>query len=100
MVKKDKKQTDVEQDCCTTEAVGSLFEICVKGQLDSSWSDWLEGLEVKLLDNDQMILCGHIVDQAALMGILNKLCDLNLTLCSVKEVKEEEKHQETRNKEK
>jgi hypothetical protein len=59
------------------------FNIHVKGQLDESWSDWLEGLEVKLLDNGEMILSGHIGDQAALMGILNKLYRLNLTLLSV-----------------
>jgi hypothetical protein len=38
---------------------------------------------VKLLDNGEMILFGHIGDQAALMGILNKLYRLNLTLLSV-----------------
>ena len=63
------------------------FEIHVKGQLDESWSDWLEGLEVKLLDNGEMILFGHIGDQAALMGILNKLYGLNLTLLSVNEIR-------------
>jgi hypothetical protein len=65
---------------------GGLFEIHVKGQLDESWSDWLDGLEVKLIDNGEMILTGHIGDQAALMGILNKLYGLNLTLLSVSEV--------------
>ena len=62
------------------------FELHVKGQLDESWSDWLEGLEVKLLDNGEMILFGHIADQAALMGILNKVYRLNLTLLSVSKV--------------
>jgi len=64
-----------------------FFEICVKGQLNSHWSEWLEGLEVKLLENGEMILSGHIVDQAALLGVLNKLGRLNLTLLSVNEVK-------------
>ncbi len=64
----------------------TTFAICVKGQLDESWSDWLEGLEVKLLDNGEMILFGHIEDQAALMGVLNKLVRLNLTLLSVSKV--------------
>ena len=41
---------------------------------------------MKLLDNGEMILFGHIGDQAALMGILNKLYRLNLTLLSVSEV--------------
>jgi len=65
---------------------GGFFEIYVKGQLDSRWSEWLEGLEVKLLENGEMILFGPIVDQAALMGVLNKLSHLNLTLLSVNKV--------------
>jgi hypothetical protein len=60
-----------------------FYEIRVKGQLDESWSDWLEGLEVTLLENGEMILCGYIGDQAALMGTLNKLYSLNLTLLSL-----------------
>ena len=63
-----------------------FFEIHVKGHLDDKWSNWLEGLDIKLLDNGEMILSGIIVDQAALMGILNKLNRLNLTLLSVNEI--------------
>ena len=63
-----------------------FFEIHVKGHLDSSWADWLEGLEIKLLDNGEMVLSGYIVDQAALMGILNRLYNLNLTLLSMNKV--------------
>lgn len=69
-----------------TTAQGKLFEIHVKGQLDQSWSDWLDGLDVKLVDNGEMILFGHIGDQAALMGTLNKLYSLNLTLLSLSKV--------------
>jgi hypothetical protein len=70
-------------DILSSSAQEGTFEIHVKGHLDESWSDWLEGLEVRLLDNGEMILFGHIGDQAALMGILNKLYRLNLTLLSV-----------------
>ena len=63
-----------------------FFKIQVKGHLDSSWVDWLEGLEIKLLDNGEMVLSGNIEDQAALMGILNTLHSLNLTLLSMNEV--------------
>ncbi len=63
-----------------------FFEIHVKGHLDDKWSDWLGGLEVRRLDNGEMILSGAIVDQAALMGILNQLHRLNLALLSVKEI--------------
>jgi len=66
------------------------FEIHVRGHLNNKWSDWLEGLEIKLLDDGEMILSGPIVDQAALMGVLNKLNRLNLTILSVNEVKEKD----------
>ena len=69
-----------------SQSDGDVYEIHVKGQLDSRWSEWLEGLEVKLLENGEMILFGLIVDQAALMGVLNKLSHLNLTLISVNKV--------------
>ena len=67
-------------------ALEGCFEIRIKGHLDESWSDWLEGLEMKLLDNGEMILSGYIGDQAALMGTLNKLYGLNLALLSLSEV--------------
>jgi hypothetical protein len=70
--------------------MADLYEIHVKGHLNCKWSDWLENLEMKLLENGEMILTGPIADQAALMGILNKLSRLNLTLLSVNEVKKEE----------
>ena len=62
------------------------YEIRIKGQLDESWSDWLEGLEVNLLDKGEMILSGHIGDQAALLGTLNKIHGLNLTLLSLSRI--------------
>jgi hypothetical protein len=40
---------------------------------------------MKLSENGEMMLSGRILDQAALMGILNKLYSLNLALLSVKE---------------
>jgi len=80
----DEYSKEVQEDFSTGTQRGT-FEIHVRGQLDESWSDWLEGLEVTLLENDEMILTGHITDQAALMGVLNKLYGLNLTLLSVSE---------------
>jgi hypothetical protein len=65
---------------------GAAFEIRVKGHLDEKWSEWLEGLEARLEADGEMVLCGCIVDQAALMGILSKLNRLNLALVSVHQV--------------
>lgn len=70
----------------TTSPQTGFYEIRVKGQLDESWSDWLEGLKVNLLDNGEMILSGYIGDQAALMGTLNKIYGLSLTLLSLSKI--------------
>jgi|WetSurMetagenome_2_1015567.scaffolds.fasta_scaffold45451_2 hypothetical protein len=80
-----------EGQTCADHSEGGRFEIHVQGQLDSRWSEWLEGLEVKLLENGEMILSGSIVDQASLIGVLNKLGSLNLKLLSVNEVKKTSK---------
>ena len=71
---------------CSCCAGGRFFEIRVRGHLDSKWSDWLEGLEVQSLENGETVLSGTLVDQAALMGVLNKLSGMNLTLLSVSQV--------------
>jgi hypothetical protein len=82
----NKNNNTLDQSNLSTGSQQEAYEIHVKGQLDESWSDWLEGLEVKLLDNEEMILFGHIADQAALMGVLNKLYRLNLALLSISRV--------------
>ena len=66
--------------------VGRCYEICIGGQLDSSWSDWFEGFEMHPCGENWTTLCGRVADQAALIGILNKLSRLNLPLVSVNEV--------------
>jgi hypothetical protein len=71
---------------------GGFFEIHVKGHLNSQWSDWLGGLQVRLLESGEMILSGYLVDQAALMGVLNRLYNLNLTLLSVNPVDQNDRH--------
>jgi hypothetical protein len=71
------------QGSLPTGSQGETYEIHIKGHLDESWSDWLEGMEVKLSENGEMYLYGYIGDQAALMGMLNKIYRLNLTLLSV-----------------
>jgi hypothetical protein len=86
MKNRDNKNGNDIKSILSAGAQGSFFEIRVKGHLDESWSDWLEGLEVKLLENEEMILSGYVRDQAALMGILNKLYGLNLILLSMREV--------------
>jgi hypothetical protein len=71
-------------------AGSGIYKIRVKGHLNSQWSDYLEGMQAKLLDSGEMILCGVIADQAALMGVLNKLYRLNLPLISVNKINQKE----------
>ena len=65
---------------------GRNFAIYVKGQLSDVWADWFEGLTLEPLENGVMLLSGYIIDQAALMGVLNKINRLNLTLLCVQEI--------------
>jgi hypothetical protein len=67
----------------TSGREGNWYEIRIRGQLGSDWSDWFEGLELQPLENGEMVLSGPIVDQAALIGILTRLNRLNLALISV-----------------
>jgi hypothetical protein len=59
-------------------------EIVVKGQLDTDWSGWLEGLTITHKDKDETLISGPIRDQAALYGVLAKMRDMALFLISVK----------------
>jgi hypothetical protein len=65
---------------------GPLWEIRVRGHLAGDWRDWLDGLEITSLAGGNTVLRGAIVDQAALMGILNKLNRLNVTVLSLRQV--------------
>jgi len=58
-------------------------EIRVKGQLDQHWSDWFDDLTVTHTDQNETVLTGPVVDQAALHGLLAKLRDLGLPIVSV-----------------
>ncbi len=74
---------------------GRLYEICIEGKLDSSWAEWFEGLDLKDCGEKCTVLFGRIPDQAALLGILNKLCGLNIPLVSVNQVDEEKRGPQT-----
>jgi len=65
------------------QARQEVYQIVVKGHLDSEWSDWFDGLTVTMLDKGETILCGPVVDQTALHGVLIKIRDLGLPLVSL-----------------
>lgn len=55
-------------------------EIRIKGNLKHDWSDWLGGLVVTSQSAGETVLSGMLPDQAALMGLLNRVHGLNLQL--------------------
>jgi hypothetical protein len=59
------------------------YEIRVEGILDRRWTAWFEGLQIDS-DNSQTVISGPVADQAALHGLLNRVCDLGLVLISVR----------------
>ena len=79
-------ESDTPEEKQSSTSCCCFMEIRVKGQLSSEWADWFDNLEIRYLENGEMTLSGAIPDQAALMGILNKLHRLNLTILSVNSV--------------
>ena len=57
--------------------------IRIKGHLDPSWQDYLEGLEIVQEADGTSRLGSTLQDQAALYGVLNLLSQLSLTLLSL-----------------
>jgi hypothetical protein len=60
-----------------------VYKIVVKGQLDSEWSEWFDGLTISPTASGETILTGPIADQTALQGVLIKIRDLGLPLLSL-----------------
>ena len=60
-----------------------FYEIRIEGHLTERWSAWFEGLTIHNNSRGETLLSGTFVDQAALIGVLNKIHGLNLTLISV-----------------
>ena len=64
-----------------------VYQICVQGRLDASWSAWLSGLtmtcEAERHGQPVTVLTGPVADQSALRGALNRIWDLNLIVVSV-----------------
>jgi len=60
----------------------SSYEILLKGQLNSQWTDWFEGLTITIQEDGNTLLTGPMIDQSALHGLLKKIRALGMTLIS------------------
>jgi hypothetical protein len=63
-----------------------VYQLRLKGHLGRQWTDWFEGLIIKLEENGDTLLTGPVLDQAALHGLLKKVRDLGMPLLSVNRV--------------
>jgi hypothetical protein len=65
----------------------AIYRICVNGILDASWTDMVAGMTLvtEQQANHQCVttLQGRVADQAALLGVLNLVYNLGMTLLSV-----------------
>ena len=69
--------------------MSNYCEIVVKGQLDTDWSGWLQGLTITHNDRGETMISGRVRDPAAFYGLLAKLRDMALFLISVKYMADE-----------
>jgi hypothetical protein len=70
------------------ELASQQYEIQIEGYLGDGWSEWFEGLAVGHTkdargDPVRTILSGPM-DQAMMCGVLMRICDLGLSLVSVR----------------
>lgn len=68
----------------------AVYQIRVKGNLDSKWSDWFDGLTISIQANHETLLAGPVADQCALHGLLAKIRDLGLPLLSIERMEKKE----------
>ena len=62
-----------------------FYTIRVSGRLEPHWADWFDGMHIHYHEHphNETVLSGHLADQAALHGILQRIRDLNLSLVGV-----------------
>ncbi|MBK8050664.1 MAG: hypothetical protein IPK16_28305 [Anaerolineales bacterium] len=65
----------------------AVYRICLSGVLDASWSDMLAGMALASDETGShrgiTTLSGCVADQAALMGVLNLVYTLGMTVLLV-----------------
>lgn len=82
----DKTQSSASAGASPTSKA-SRYEIRFSGRLPRSWTDWFGGFASSTVEgaaSGETTLTGSVPDQSALIGLLNSVCRLNLTLLSVR----------------
>ena len=75
MAEKKKKENNV-----------TIYEIRLRGYLESKWSDWFYGMTITHERDDTTTLYGSLPDQTALHSVMDRIRDMNLPLLSVNQI--------------
>lgn len=62
------------------------YQIRVQGRLGARWAHWFDDMQITVepgAESDTTVLTGTMIDQAALLGVLQQLYSLGLPLLSV-----------------
>ncbi len=78
----DKSKSDLDQS--------DIYQIRVKGHLDSQWSDWFDNLTITPSKDGTTLLTGPVVDDANLYGLLKKVRDSGMRLLSVNRIESDQ----------
>ncbi|HVA86290.1 MAG TPA: hypothetical protein VNF73_08255 [Candidatus Saccharimonadales bacterium] len=65
--------------------LAARYEIRVRGELGTAWSDWFAGPVVADRDGGETLMTGDL-DQAALHAVLRRIRDLGLPLVSMRRI--------------
>ncbi len=65
---------------------GGTYQIRVQGRLSERWAHWFEEMSIEADAGGTTVLKGAVADQAALLGLLQKLYTLGMPLLSVRRV--------------
>ncbi|HEX5807146.1 MAG TPA: hypothetical protein VFY25_00655 [Anaerolineales bacterium] len=63
-----------------------VYQIRFKGHLGQQWVEWFDGLTITLGEVGDTLITGPVIDQAALHGLLKKVCDLSMPLLFVNHI--------------
>jgi hypothetical protein len=65
----------------------ATYRICILGTIDKQWSDYCGGMTIEhqsgLNQYPMTILTGQLIDQSALVGIINSLYDMGCPILMV-----------------
>lgn len=66
------------------------YEFQIKGHLDLDWDVWFTGFTFTHQPDGTTLLCGPVIDQPALHGLLKRIDQLGWTLLRVERVETEQ----------